>query len=742
MPRKCRVRFVRFGVVALCLITVLCGDSVVSRAAPPKADPPPPAAKPVAPPETPAVAAILATKPSTPEECVRAAKILADLDRADLAKEFLKKTLDAKLDPQQLADLGQRVASPVFLDLAGREALLPEAKQLADAVGKALKARLEDSKRIAGLIDQLQDPSAEKRLQAIVGLQEARIAAVGPLIAVLADPTRSTEYANVRAALAEIGSVARPPLVAIVEQADPKVAAEAIRVLGATKDARVALCLLRPYFSEKSGAAVREAAGTALGQLTGGVPARAEAVRQLVDAAKGYFERHANIEAAADGKTELWRWDAAKRLCVATPCTPSALARATAAQWARDAYAIAPDDPAVQILCLAAMLETAAHENGVDRPLVAENPAVIEAKRFGAKTLEEVLKYAMAHGYPAAAAASARLLGQIGKAGELLDQGGKLAPLVQAVQSPDRRLRLAALEAIVRLQPAKAFAGSSYVPQALGFLAASGGFRHALVAAPSLGEARDLAGMLVAAGIDANTFTNGHELLLEASRSPDYELALIDVTIDRPVIGILLQQLRHDPRTASIRVGLIARQGYFDRAERIAQSDPLAKAFVRPHNDKTFRWQLDQLAAIRPEEFVGFEARQQEAAEALDLLGEIGRSSNKLYNLRSVQESVIAALYNPKLAVKAVDVLANIHSAESQRALVDVASRFTLPLALRQAAAKAFRQNTQKHGILLTAEEIRQQYRRYNETEKLDVPTQHVLALILDCLEVGVPKKK
>ena len=107
-----------------------------------------------------------------------------------------------------------------------------------------------------------------------------------------------------------------------------------------------------------------------------------------------------------------------------------------------------------------------------------------------------------------------------------------------------------------------------------------------------------------------------------------------------------------------------------------------------------------------------------------------------------MQDSVIAALCNPKLAAKAVAVLANINSAESQRALVELASRFTLPLALRQAAAKAFRQNIQKHGILLTTEEIRQQYQRYNESEKLDAATQHVLGLILDCLEVGAPKKK
>ena len=168
----------------------------------------------------------------------------------------------------------------------------------------------------------------------------------------------------------------------------------------------------------------------------------------------------------------------------------------------------------------------------------------------------------------------------------------------------------------------------------------------------------------------------------------------------------------------------------------------MAKAFARPHDEQACRWQLEQLATLGPQEFVAFDVRQRQAAEALDLLAELSRSSRKLYDLRRVQDSVLVALHNPKLAAKAVAVLANLNSAESQRALVDVASRFTLPLELRQAAAKAFGENIQKHGILLTTEEIRRQYRRYNESEKLDAATRHVLGLILDCIEVRTQTKK
>ena len=80
-----------------------------------------------------------------------------------------------------------------------------------------------------------------------------------------------------------------------------------------------------------------------------------------------------------------------------------------------------------------------------------KNPAAVEAGRFGVKPIEEVLKYAMACNRPAAAAAAARLLGQIGTATQLLYRSAGPAPLALAVQSPDRRVRMAALQAIVRL---------------------------------------------------------------------------------------------------------------------------------------------------------------------------------------------------------------------------------------------------------------------------------------------------
>jgi len=84
-----------------------------------------------APPEIPAVAALLETKPTAPWDCLRAATILVEYDREELARGFLKKVLDAKLSPAQLAALGEQATAATILDLAARPKLQPEGKQLA-----------------------------------------------------------------------------------------------------------------------------------------------------------------------------------------------------------------------------------------------------------------------------------------------------------------------------------------------------------------------------------------------------------------------------------------------------------------------------------------------------------------------------------------------------------------------------------------------------------------------------------
>ena len=687
------------------------------------------------PPEDPAVLALLETNPTTSAELARAASILADLKRPDLGKEMLAKVLAARLNDAQWNALAEEFGTPMFSGMAANREMLPESRQVADAVLAATLRRVQDPKRIARLIGQLRDASPEGRLEALAGLMEARGAAVAGLLAVLGDAGRAAEHPTVRATLARMGPEAVGPLLDILENAKPALATQAINVLGTMRAKSASMHLLRPYLSPTSDPAVRDAAKVALLKLADRLPTESVAVRLLTDRATAYFNGKQTVRTDVEGRVELWHWDAERQQCVARRVSAEGAALAMAARLAHDAHLLAPKDARVRRLYLASMLETAAYERGLDEPSIEGNPIQAEAVRAGVGAIEDAMRYAIAADHPVAAAEAARILGRHGDAAELLYRGAEPAPLVRATEHPDRRLRLAAAEAIVALEPTEPFAGSSRVPKTLAYFAATGGVRRALVGGPNRQRARELVGLLAARGLQVDTAVTGRELVRLAVASPDHELVLFDVSIDNPTANILLQQLRHDRRTATLRVGLLAAHDRFERAEQIARRDPMTMAFYRPMDDQAIAWQVDRLATLAPRTFVDHAARQRQAALAMELLATMGRSQGRLYDLAGVQDSVLAARFVPKLSINAIDVLRQINSARSQQALADLASRSTQPIEVRRAASEAFQYSTKQFGILLTTVQISRQYDLYNASEGGDQETQRILAAILDCIE-------
>ncbi len=126
------------GTAGLAIFITAAVDAQQNQPAPPK-----PAAGDVMPvivKHDPAVDTIVESNPNTPRELLRAAAILADLDRADLAKKYLQRVLSAKLNDEALADLATHVDADLLLRMSTNEALAPEGRQIADAVlGAAAK---------------------------------------------------------------------------------------------------------------------------------------------------------------------------------------------------------------------------------------------------------------------------------------------------------------------------------------------------------------------------------------------------------------------------------------------------------------------------------------------------------------------------------------------------------------------------------------------------------------------------
>jgi hypothetical protein len=696
-------------------------------------------AEPVAPEPSAAVRAIIDSDPTTVEELVVAASQLAVHDQPQLAREMLARVLAAKPDAKTCHEFIQQHGSGMLLRLQGNRLVAPHGGQVTKLILEAADKAIRDPARLAALIEQLKNPSSQQRGFAAADLAAAGMDAVPLIVKSLSDPAQQQFHANYRAALARFGEAAAAPMLGLMESSDAALKTHAIAVLGQIKAPHTAIYLIGSLASRREPKSVREAAYRSLLQLLDNPPRRAQAEQMLKDRVTTMMGGNHRLAADIENRVILWHFnERTKQLAPKTYHHDDAQA-VLAARLARDLHLATPGNVEHRQIYLTAMLKAAALVTGRDKPLATSAGSAFDiAATFKADAVEAVLADALKNNQPEAAAAAAQILGQIGTPELLYRNQPQPSPLAQAARHRDPRVRFSAAEAIVHLKPTQPFAGSSYVPEALGYFAGSSGQRRVLVAHRSIERARVLAGELAALGFEADVAGSGRDLMRMAVTSPDYEMLFISMTIDRPTVSYLLQEIRRDTRTSQVAVGLLATEASYRRAERIARSDSVSVALPWPPTPGSGEYYAKRMGRLLERNQVEADVRLERAKRSLELLAELADGSDErqsIYNLARQQPSMLRAVLVPQLSESASAVLGKLGTPAAQRKLIDVASQTLFPLSARRHAARAFSESVRKHGVLLTKDEILRQYERYNASEKLSKETQIVLALVLDSIE-------
>jgi hypothetical protein len=395
-----------------------------------------------------------------------------------------------------------------------------------------------------------------------------------------------------------------------------------------------------------------------------------------------------------------------------------------------------PDNAARRRLYLIALLQEAKLAAGLDKPL-ANGPgsAYATAASQGPQAIEAVLVSAMAEGYIPAATAAAQILGDIGSVDLLARGGAQPSPLAHAANHADRRLRFAATDAILKLKPTEPFAGSSHVTEGLGFFAGSYGLPRILVAHPLSAEAGKVAGLARTLGYEADIATNGRQAFELAVASPDYELIFIHSAIDRPPADELLAQLRRDRRTAMLPVGFIAPVDRLERMQNFARRAGRSIALLQPQNEAEMRILVGDVLAHAGRSYVTAAERKAEAIAALDWLVSLAQSPQKVFDAGPLEPSIVGLIYLPEVAPRVIELLGDMGTDKSQRALIELADTAAQPVAMRKAAVAALARSVRRHGILLTTDEIIRQYDIFNTNAGQNPETHEVLGAVLDVIE-------
>lgn len=651
---------------------------------------------------SPAVEATLALPRTEPRHFVESALALADLGAVAEAEQVVGELAGQALSDEQYAALVDQVGTAALARL-GRE--LPSAAPIVDKALAAASAAATSPERLQSLVGKL-GGDRDEAIEAIRALRLTGQVGVDYCMAQLAEADDPKVRARLREALVALDPISQPTIFAATGSDNEAVATEAAYALGRLAElgrtrSPIAAALVAGRAFEPG--AVGDAARWAYSKLTG-QPPRIPAAKQRLDAA--IDELLAGAVLFADGAPADESFDV--RL---------------AARLAADLAALEPTDTYAARRALMLGLET-----GDGASLDASATYEVSA----------VLGEALEHGLHHAALLAAAGLGERGDPAALAAANGAVAPLAQALESPHPVVRFAAADAIVAINPQTPFAGSSRLADVLLYLAAAEGDDVAVVAYPQLAKAGETAGWLLGAGYVALPANRGEDALRIATESPDTRLVLIDMSVSLPGARETIFRLRRSPETALVPIAVLAPDGRLGEAQRLADEHGGEGggviALPRPHSLEATASMAERLVRLAPAEWPHAQTRLANAAAARKAIAKLVAEGPAFYGFDRRAERV-AQLSGLGGSEESLATLAALGTPESQLRLLDAASLEARPVTDRNAAADAFALSVRDHGVLLTTDQIRRQYDRYNLSATAPAETQEVLGRLLDVIE-------
>ncbi len=693
----------------------------------------------------PLVLAVKESKPQTADELLKATKMLMDYGREDAARTYAGQLVGTNPTPKTLAALVNDYGTAFFTEMRRNEKMAPEGPQLSALALDAAYKVARDPASITAAIDALESDSLGIRIQGMKDLQAGGDAAVVALINHLADPAKKDRKPAARTALINLGVTAvEEPLLAALSSSDDALRSEAAFILGKVKSKRAIEFLTGPAVDQNEAKQVRVQHRNALLRILGAAPTEEQAKTFLRQRVESFLDGEPPREVSLDDEIVLWQWNPTK--LVPEPRTLNArdASLQTASQLATRLYAIDKDSAQTRESYLMALLEAEKSINGYGTPL-ASGPGTARANALslGAAAVEQTLTDAIKADRIAAAIGAAEVLGDIVDE-DVLGRGGRPRPLVQALRHPDRRVRFAAADSIMRLDPHRSFPGASYLTDALQFLAATHGERRAVVAHPRITLAQNIVAYLNAANIEAASATTGRGAFKAAAAQPDTEFLMISDAIDQPPANELVQMLRKDPVTARLPIAIMAREANLARLRSQFDEDPLTLVGPQPVEMRGALRTAQLLLQLPGRRFTQADERLLQARTSIKHLTHLLRAPQDypFFDMLKVEPALIRAFRSPEFTEATAEALGLLATPAAQLALVEVASENARPLQARQAATKAFEAAVKRRGLLLTIPNIQRQYTRYNNSETLDADTQAVLGSVLDAIELPSKKQK
>ncbi len=684
----------------------------------------------------PVVDALLAANPSTPFELVRTMDLLIDLGQDDQAIALFERLKALPLDDQQCYELYEQVGGDRIFRLRTYGPLGPEVRLWAVNVLDAANRHSINADRLSAIVEAtIRTEDKYERSLALTDLRRRGELGAALLIEKLVDDEYETYWPRIRQAIKLFGSFAESPLLAALESNSLKLRVEAISLAGNLQSRNAVDALLLPMWSPNSTELQRELASRSLRQMLGRVPSPSESETRLFQTTNQYLLDQ-RLLPDQSGKITSWRWNPDSRRFNQFTISMPSFSRMKALTYAKGLVELNPAQSDYQVIYWISRLESAKLNAGIRRPLPATTRDEI-ISMIPADLIQPVLTRAMELNRIPAAIAACEVMGTIGDQRYLTDVSGAHSPLVKALKFGAIRLTAAACQAIAKIDPTESFAGSSDYISAQVFLATATGQNVALVGHGKLETAQSLAALINRLGYLGQATTISRDLYKQSQDDSNVQLLVITDRLNQPTFSSLVQAIRSSSRTKFLPILLMVDGDNLLAADQLAEryDNILVSSLVE--NELIIARQLDNLNQNLTYRMASGPERANYSTRALSQLGAYAtnRSRYPFFDILQYESVVVEALRTPMSTELAVRLLGELGTANAQTNLVDLASSQQSSIEIRRAATNAFFRAVQEHGIMLSRQQILQQYDRYNASRNSPKDSQEVLGALLDVLE-------
>ena len=529
----------------------------------------------------------LINKPKTVPEFWRAVKFEVSQGKYDLAAEFLKGLLALNPTEKDLLAIEDREGIASILALrnvqkwSDNPKLQTEAKQNVEAIigaaSNAVKKLRTDPERIAKFIKNL-SASPEEREYAIVELRKSGTTIMPAFIAALvaADLEERQQLLSV---LPLLDADTVPAVLATFDVNNPAMRldlmsviarrTDLLKLLGRTEtDPRPTLWYLAAK-QDLVGLRARDMLASLTGTPVNKLPS---STSELLNAAEIAYQHKTTFSSGTDAPP-VWRWDGKKLTSSKLPVSQAE--EFYGLRYSRWALELEPNDEAAQVEFLSIATEKAAQRFGLEKKLSAAAPAVYEMLSLApANVLYTMVERALAENHLSVAIGAIQVIGDRAEAKGFKAKPAPAPrnmdairsapdPLVKALNSKDRRLALAAADALTRIPGTPPHQVMARVVEVYRSLLANpaedtamgnASRPRALVADADGTRAEVTGSVLRQAGFDTAITRTGRDTLKRLNQAADIDIIWINDEIPYPELPYLLAQIRGDVKYGNLPI--------------------------------------------------------------------------------------------------------------------------------------------------------------------------------------------